>query len=545
MRDYSIPIPVEGENEMNKDKNSQDIESVFDGDEGGENAWSDLDAEDELDTMMGELIDLLPPLDDVPNAEEAMDSFASKLQQVLGGIAYVDIFVQEAKRQGKDVLPVLLKKARVLRDVFPIVQIPIGNGSVSTISSALRSICRGKDISFLQAELLSMALNAFAQAVRGNNGADKERQDSTIENEFLSLINPIALFPQLDIKLGVLQLDRMTWGIIKKLTEEKRRDNLSSFDPFSQYTVTISYQGSRLLAEPITRVLDENDYIDFESRFNEDRCDIKVMVDKVDTKGCWFRECKLVKHLGSLLVSGDILSWSNLCDKLTKAAKQRTPNPGKRVWGLLSKEIRSLLEKHVKEESLPNKEKREIIIALNKVLDEKGFYQEQDYSDRILPNKIRRLLAHRQSDFSTRDIQRLNRLLLEAAYPKEIAKSSQNLTLRQGLIYEHLILHPERSGSWEDLSKMLQEEYYSKQYDERQDKDYAPPENAITQEIYRIRNGTYEYKKRKKRGIGKGGEGKKKSDGPYILTKKRKSRGSAYEFDLSKRFCLIVRSHSQ
>ena len=132
-----------------------------------------------------------------------------------------------------------------------------------------------------------------------------------------------------------------------------------------------------------------------------------------------------------------------------------------------------------------------------------------------------------------------------AACPKEIAKSSQHLTLRQGLIYEHLLLHPEREGSWEDLSKVLQEEYYSKRYDERQDKDYEPPEGAITQEIYRMRSETYEFKEHKKRGTGKGGKGGKKSGGPYILSKSRKSKGSAYEFDFSKRFCLVIRSHSQ
>ena len=55
--------------------------------------------------------------------------------------------------------------------------------------------------------------------------------------------------------------------------------------------------------------------------------------------------------------------------------------------------------------------------------DPRDFYKEQDYSTEDLPETVRSLLARDRNDLSPREIQKLNRLLLEAAYPGEISES--------------------------------------------------------------------------------------------------------------------------
>jgi HEAT repeat protein len=121
----------------------------------------------------------------------------------------------------------------------------------------------------------------------------------------------------------------------------------------------------------------------------------------------------------SLFRESDILDWPGFCSELILDQKQISPNPGKRIWNILHPEIRFIIENWIADTELSEDF---IITALNKVLETRDFYQEQDYSNIDLPEEIQELLSCDQSDLSTKDIQRLNRLLIEATYPDKIAK---------------------------------------------------------------------------------------------------------------------------
>jgi len=126
----------------------------------------------------------------------------------------------------------------------------------------------------------------------------------------------------------------------------------------------------------------------------------------------------------SLLGLDDIFDWPGYCSKLVQDANQDLPNPGKKIWSLLPKEIQSLIESSATATSLSRENKSTITNALNDVLEQRDFYQEQDYSRKALPEKAKELLARDRDELPGRDLRKLNRLLIEVAYPRKIAKTN-------------------------------------------------------------------------------------------------------------------------
>ena len=126
---------------------------------------------------------------------------------------------------------------------------------------------------------------------------------------------------------------------------------------------------------------------------------------------------------GSLFHVDDILDWPDFCSKLTQDANQSWPNPGKRIWSMLPPEIQSLIESSSAGTSLSEQDKSYIVVALNSILKRWSFYREEDFSTTDLPEEAQELLALHPGNLSGSDLQKLNRLLIEAAYPDEIAKS--------------------------------------------------------------------------------------------------------------------------
>jgi Pyruvate/2-oxoacid:ferredoxin oxidoreductase delta subunit/predicted house-cleaning NTP pyrophosphatase (Maf/HAM1 superfamily) len=133
----------------------------------------------------------------------------------------------------------------------------------------------------------------------------------------------------------------------------------------------------------------------------------------------------------SLFIVEDILDWSALCSKLEQDRNQEKSNPGKRIWGLLPSEIQTLIRNQATDIALSGEDKTSITIALNSLFAMGDFFRDRDYSKTDLPEEVKKLLARDRNDLTIEEIQRLNRLLIQTAYPNEIAKVWV-LTLRQG-----------------------------------------------------------------------------------------------------------------
>ena len=110
-------------------------------------------------------------------------------------------------------------------------------------------------------------------------------------------------------------------------------------------------------------------------------------------------------------------------------------------------EIHTKIDSSVAGTNLSVEDQSDIIKALNNILKERDFYREQDYSSTRLPEEVQKILPRLLRDrnhLSTGDIQEHNHLLIEAAYPREIAKR-QKKEEKSGYAVSSLYEEPWRS----------------------------------------------------------------------------------------------------
>jgi hypothetical protein len=124
------------------------------------------------------------------------------------------------------------------------------------------------------------------------------------------------------------------------------------------------------------------------------------------------------------LSQDDILDWAGLCSRLEGERDKALPCPGRRVWELLSREMQNTIAHASQTNEVREEFKFKVVEALNGLLQRQDFYREIYFSDVAHSNsEAKRLLEQKRRKLSPAEIQRLNRLLLEAAYPEEIAQS--------------------------------------------------------------------------------------------------------------------------
>jgi len=123
-----------------------------------------------------------------------------------------------------------------------------------------------------------------------------------------------------------------------------------------------------------------------------------------------------------LLSVRDIRDWPGLCTKLSHDKDQDAPNPGKGIWERLSPEVQAPIECAATGVGLSEEDRSNTIEALNDLLERRDLYQAQDYLGTDLPQRARKLLRRNRDKLPASDVQELNRLLIETAYPHEIAK---------------------------------------------------------------------------------------------------------------------------
>lgn len=125
----------------------------------------------------------------------------------------------------------------------------------------------------------------------------------------------------------------------------------------------------------------------------------------------------------SVLKPGDVLDWPELAARLVTAGVQADrPSPGRRVWELLVPEARATLQTIAATRTIDEAAKAALRDALNEqVIHQSAFYEAAAFAGVALSGEAQALLDARNSrPLSEREVRRLNRLLLESAFPKII-----------------------------------------------------------------------------------------------------------------------------
>lgn len=94
----------------------------------------------------------------------------------------------------------------------------------------------------------------------------------------------------------------------------------------------------------------------------------------------------------SLLSVYDIIDWTRFGSKLIRERSDKLPNPGGRIWELLTPEAQQLVDQAAKGNDLDAGQKSEVVKALNRILTRCDFYQEAAFRNVVVPNEVKRLL---------------------------------------------------------------------------------------------------------------------------------------------------------
>ncbi len=139
----------------------------------------------------------------------------------------------------------------------------------------------------------------------------------------------------------------------------------------------------------------------------------------------------------SLFKLTEAIDWAQLCSRLSDEAKDHVNNPSGRVLGVLPPSKREVILDVGRGVDV-DESKSEFVQTFNDVLKTRNLYQPKDFTRVRIKGDAKVLLSKGQNNLSGSEIERLNRLILEAAYPQEIAKNGEiqaqitEVTLRRG-----------------------------------------------------------------------------------------------------------------
>ena len=124
----------------------------------------------------------------------------------------------------------------------------------------------------------------------------------------------------------------------------------------------------------------------------------------------------------------DIRDWKGFAAKLKQAGAADQPSPAKRLWELLPARNHQMIENGLQEE-FTDWHKAHLVKALNQLITRRrDFYQPEAFKVVTLPPAAQELHKLAPKKLRGDNLAMYNRLLLEASFPKAIAKKQPRLT---------------------------------------------------------------------------------------------------------------------
>lgn len=129
----------------------------------------------------------------------------------------------------------------------------------------------------------------------------------------------------------------------------------------------------------------------------------------------------------------DIKDVRRLATRLAEAGASPTPSPGRRIMQRATKAFRRTVSDNHHVNAMDDAElQRFIITEFNNIMQVPGLYARDAWRDIPLSKEENSLLSERRNRLSTNDVIRLNRRLLEKAFPEHLADNTPQ--------FDHIIL---------------------------------------------------------------------------------------------------------
>lgn len=135
-------------------------------------------------------------------------------------------------------------------------------------------------------------------------------------------------------------------------------------------------------------------------------------------------------EVAAALQRGDILTGGGFTNKLVDQSQAPRPSPGKHIWTLLSDDLRKQMTQIHNGETTqkPRRVLSQLIGEMNALFEQPDFFNEEAWSRYPLGDEAQLLLDRGVSELSDTELQRLNRLAVDAAYPEHIRPVSKMAT---------------------------------------------------------------------------------------------------------------------
>ena len=146
--------------------------------------------------------------------------------------------------------------------------------------------------------------------------------------------------------------------------------------------------------------------------------------------------------------------WDALAEpqKAAKLGAARDSTPLARLLGLFDQQARESLMQLPHQEDPPEATQRSFVNQINRILAGRGLYDAKTWESVTLPDEAKGLLSRGMDRLSLSRLTRLNRQLLEAIFPKALAKSQDQLTFEG----RQIVLGP-RAGDYYVVAEGLAE----------------------------------------------------------------------------------------
>lgn len=145
-----------------------------------------------------------------------------------------------------------------------------------------------------------------------------------------------------------------------------------------------------------------------------------ILYVKFEGGGDSWDRVPLLRSAPHLLNVEDVPNLPGLAAKVKQEADAGKPSVGKRIWELLPQDLRTAFQQAATAKELDKADAFTIVKTLNDILKMPDLYRQEDFRGVTLPAEAAQLVPLVAKGAPPDEVHRLNRLLLQAAFPEAI-----------------------------------------------------------------------------------------------------------------------------
>ena len=135
----------------------------------------------------------------------------------------------------------------------------------------------------------------------------------------------------------------------------------------------------------------------------------------------------------SFVYPRDVVDWATLEDALVAGEAAAGRAAASKIWEMFPEDAREIMRVARLQGRVAREDQRAVLLGLNSVLRDRTLYEAALWPEAAMKPELTSLLQRGLPNLQEREVVRVNRLLLESAFPGAIAESMPNLHTKLGI----------------------------------------------------------------------------------------------------------------